>query len=339
MKIVYIHRQSRPGGFSIENLFHAVAAELREQGETVIEYELGPRHRLWADLMALRALQADIYHVTGDVNYLVLGLPWKKTVLTIHDIGNYLYGLKGWKREVYKWIWLLLPMRLARRVTAVSTATREHVVKYLGFPADRITVIPNCYDPLYRPAPQVFNAACPRILQVGTKPYKNVPALIRALAGISCRLVLIGELDAAILLALQETGVTYENYSGISQAKLLEQYTRADLVTFVSLGEGFGMPIIEAQAIGRPLITANIPPLSVAAGEGACLADPQNVESIRAGMQRLINDAGYREKVVADGRLNVNRYTPTAIAKAYLKVYSGLAVNQPGVIPQEATHD
>lgn len=305
MKIVHIHRQARPGAFSIENLFHTVAAELRAQGETVIDYELGPRRRIVADLKALRALKADIYHVTGDVNYLVLGLPWQKTVLTVHDIGHYLYALTGWKRAVYKWLWLLLPMRLARQVTAVSSATRAHVVKYLGFPADRITVIPNCYDPMYRPTPQVFNAACPRILQVGTKPYKNVPALIRALAGIPCRLVLIGELDAAIVAALQETGVAYENHIGISEAELLEQYTRADLVAFVSLGEGFGMPIIEAQAMGRPLITAHIPPMSVAAGEGACLADPQDVASIRAGLQQLINDAAYREQVVEDGLRNV----------------------------------
>lgn len=324
MKIVYIYRQPRPGAYSIENLFHTVAEELRRQGEMVIDYELGPRSQLWADIRALRQLKADSYHVTGDVNYLVLFLPWHKTVLTVHDIGHYLFGLKGWRRQVYKWVWLVLPMRLARRATAVSATTRDHIVEYLGIPAERITVVDNCYHPMYRPTPKMFNTGCPRILQVGTKPYKNVPRLIRALQGIPCQLVLIGELDTEITTALAETGVAYENQVGISQEALFQHYVEADMVAFVSIGEGFGLPIIEAQAMARPLITANIPPMSVAAGPGACLADPLDVESIRASILRLIMDETYRQQVVADGLKNVARYSPAEIAEAYLNQYHKL---------------
>jgi len=325
MKIVYIYRQPRSGAFSIENLFHTVAEELRSQGERVINYELGPRSQLLSDILALWKLKADVYHVTGDVNYLVLLLPWRKAVLTVHDIGHYLFGLQGWRRQVYKWIWLILPMRIAQRVTAVSAATRDHIVEYLDIPADRITVVDNCYHPMYRPIPKVFNAICPRILQVGTKPYKNVPRLVRALQGISCQLVLIGELDTEITTALAETGVAYENHIGISQDALFQHYVEADMVAFVSIGEGFGVPIIEAQAMARPLITANIPPMSVAAGPGACLANPLDVASIRAGILRLIGDETYRQRVVADGLKNVARYSPATIAQAYLQLYREIA--------------
>ena len=321
MKIVFIYRQPRAGAFSIETLFHTVADELRNRSEEIIEYEVGPRAHLLADILALRKLDADIYHVTGDVNYLVIFLPWSKTVLTVCDIGHYLFGLTGWKRLLYKWLWLALPMYFSRQLTTISLATRDHMVRYFKLKESQISVIECCYNPLYKPQIKIFNKVCPRILQVGVKPYKNVPRLIRALQGISCRLILIGELDGDITNALAETGVQFENYVGISQEELLGQYADADMVSFVSIGEGFGVPIIEAQAVGRPLITANIPPMSVAAGSGAYLADPLDIESIRTGILRIINDEGYRKQIVDSGFKNAKRYAPKAMAKLYLNQY------------------
>lgn len=324
MKIAFIYRQPSVGGYSIEGLFKIIGNELRNQGECVIDYRMGPRIRLLLDWFFLWRMNADIYHVTGDVNYAILGLPRHKTILTIHDIGNYLFGLVGIKHWLYKWLWLFLPLRSARRVTAVSTATRDHIVQHLGFPPERITVIDNCHHPIYRPVPKPFNAACPRILQVGTQPYKNVPRLIRALQGIPCRLVLIGKLDADIMAALDDSGVEIENHVGISQQALFEQYVAADLVTFISIGEGFGLPIIEAQAMARSLVTANIPPMSVAAGEGACLVDPLDVDSMRGGIVRLINDDAFRDEVIRMGLENVAAYSPGTVAKQYLKLYQTL---------------
>lgn len=321
MRVVHIHRRPRSGAFSIENLFHTLADGLRLHGITVIDYSVGAWPHILKDIYVLWRLKADVYHITGDVNYWVFFLPPRKTVLTVHDIGHYLFALKGWKRLVYKWIWLVGPMRLAKRVTGVSSATRNHIVEHLGFFPQRIKVIENCHHPMYRYLPKKFDAACPRILQVGTKAYKNVPRLIYALRDIPCRLVLVGEIDAAIHTALSDTGLAYENPINLTQEALFQQYMDADLVTFVSIGEGFGVPIIEAQAMGRPLITANIPPMSDAAGEGACLADPLDVDSIRVGLTKLIKEEGYRDAVVGAGLRNVIRYSPGVVAEGYLDVY------------------
>lgn len=325
MNIVLVYRPPSQGGFSIENLFHTVAGELRSGGETVIEYVAGARSSILIDLVNLWRLRADIYHVTGDVNYMVLGLPGNKTVLTIHDIGNYLYGLQGWKRWIYKWVWLILPIWKAGRATAVSDVTKSHIVEHLRIPAEQVKVINDCYDSGFCPSIKSFNADCPRILQVGTKPYKNVPRLIQALAGLDCHLVLVGELDAEIRVALQATQISIENWVGLSQEDLLHQYREADLVAFVSIGEGFGMPIIEAQAMGKPLITASVPPMSIVAGPGACLADPLSVQSIRAGVVKLIQNESYRQQVVAAGLRNVEQYSPVAVSKQYLKTYQEMA--------------
>jgi glycosyltransferase involved in cell wall biosynthesis len=107
---------------------------------------------------------------------------------------------------------------------------------------------------------------------------------------------------------------------GISQQALFDQYVAADLVTFISIGEGFGLPIIEAQAMARPLVTANIPPMSVAAGEGACLVDPLDLDSMRGGIVRLINDDAFRNEVIRKGLENVTAYSPETVARQYLKL-------------------
>lgn len=320
MKIVLIYRKSRPGGYSIEELFRTIAGEMRKYAE-VIEYECGSRWALFTDLWRLWAMHADVYHITGDINWLGLLLPRANTVLTVHDIGHYLFGLTGIKRRIYKVLWLSWPMRAVRAVNAVSAATRENIVSRLGMPEHRIHLIENCHSAVFRPAPLQFNESCPRILQVGTKPYKNVPRLIEALHGIPCRLVLIGHLDKALISQLREHGVDYENYVDLSHDDIYQQYRQCDIVSFVSLGEGFGVPIIEAQAVGRPLITANLSPMREVAGAGACLVDPLDPTEIRNGIQKIIADADYRNRLIQEGFKNVARYTPAAIAAQYYDLY------------------
>ncbi|MBT4944584.1 MAG: glycosyltransferase family 4 protein [Candidatus Marinimicrobia bacterium] len=320
MKVVFIYRKYRTEAYSIEELFHTVAKELGKQVK-VIEYEVGGRHRILLDVWQLRKMNADIYHVTGDINYLVNLLSSKKTVLTVHDIGHYLFGLKGIKRWLYKWLWLVFPIRQAGAVTSISTETCENIVKHLGITGSRVKVIENCHSAIFKPVEKLFAVNCPVILQVGTKPYKNVPRLVEALKGLRCRLVLIGSLDEEIKQKLAECGIDYENYVGLTHEELYKQYVECDIVSFTSIGEGFGVPIIEAQASGRPLITSDVSPMREAAGEGACLVDPLDVSQIREGVRRIIADSDYRDQLVELGLRNVVRYSPATISDQYLNLY------------------
>lgn len=320
MKIVLIYRKRREGDYSIEELFHTIAGELSKLVE-VVEYEAEDRGSVFLDAWRLRKLNADIYHVTGDINYLVHLLPRKKTVLTVHDIGHYLYDLSGIKRWLYKWLWLVLPIRRASVVTTISMETRLNIVNHLGIADSRIELIENCHSAIFKPVVKPFAANCPVILQVGTQPFKNVPRLVEALKGLCCRLILIGRLDDAIKKKLAEYGVIYENYVGISHEDICRQYAECDIVSFVSIGEGFGVPIIEAQASGRPLITAKVSPMREVAGEGACLVDPLDVSQIREGILKIIDDADYRDQLVARGLCNVARFSPRGISSQYLDLY------------------
>ena len=94
-----------------------------------------------------------------------------------------------------------------------------------------------------------------------------------------------------------------------------------DMVIFVSLIEGFGLPIIEAQATGRPVVTSNISAMPETAGDGACLVDPYNIKDIRKGVLKVINDTDYRNSLINHGIKNVNRFLPEVIAAYYLTLY------------------
>ena len=320
MKVVFIHRQQQPGNYSIEELFRASADELGKQIE-VVEYVAGSRSRMLMDAWRLRRLDADIYHVTGDIHYIVNLLPGKKTILTIHDVRHYLDDLGGIKRWLYKWIWLILPIRSAGVITAISRETSECIYNHLGITEKHIEVIENCHSAIFKRVPKPFTVECPVILQVGTTPNKNVSRLVEALKGLHCRLVLIGRLDDELKQKLAECGVVYENHFGITHEAVYEQYAGCDVVSFVSLGEGFGVPIIEAQAVGRPLITSNISPMRDVAGDGACLIDPLDVAQIRKGIQRIIADPIYRNKLIESGLHNVSQYSPATIGGHYLALY------------------
>jgi glycosyltransferase involved in cell wall biosynthesis len=321
MKVVLIYRKQRQSGHSIEGLFDAIGDALKRHVD-VYKYEVGSRWAIPLDTWRLRSMRADVYHITGDVHYFALLLPPQSTVLTVLDIYHYSKQLRGIKRWLYKWIWMLLPIRRAGTVTAISTETKRTIQFELGISEKEIAVIPCCVNPVFRATPKHFNVQRPVILQVGTRPNKNLERLIEALSGIQCLLSIIGPLTEQVRAKLRKFGIVFENYVDLSLHEVVQKYVAADLVCFASLYEGFGLPIIEANAIGRPVITSFQAPMLDVAGDAACFANPNDTLSIRDGILRIIRDAQYRESLVANGLRNADRYLPDLVAKRYVQVYA-----------------
>ena len=111
----------------------------------------------------------------------------------------------------------------------------------------------------------------------------------------------------------------------VTDEELVEAYRRCDMVVFASLYEGFGLPILEAQAAGRPVITSNFGAMKEAAGEGALFVDPYSVEAIREAILRVKNEPGLREELSARGLRNAAKFSADAVALKYAEIYRGLA--------------
>jgi glycosyltransferase involved in cell wall biosynthesis len=327
--ISYIFRKRSATVFSIEKLFDVLYACFEKSGESVHRLELP--HISTGIVSVLRnawfvASQRNMgtLHITGDVHYAALLCPFSKTIITIHDCVVLQRGT-GFKRLVLWILWFWLPLRMASAITVISEQTKNEVLKTVAVSQKKITVIPNFVDPAFAFNERPFSGERPRILHVGTTPNKNLPRVVAALRDIPCVLVIIGQLPEAILRDLQESGVRYENLVGVDHSAMVRLYRDADIISFPSTYEGFGMPILEGQAMGRPVLTSDLEPMRSVAGQGgALLVDPQSVDAIREGFLTLMGDGLLRARLVAAGNDNRRRFTLEAVAARYLALYRGL---------------
>lgn len=309
---------------SIENVFRQVAKGLSKLGiESRFEKVLYGHSliEILKNLFRYRKGKADIYHITGHIHYMALVLPVNNTVLTIHDL-VILRIRTGFRRFVLKKLLFDLPVKRLKYITVISEATKRELIACTNCPEEKIRVIENpVRDDFIAKKTRPFDGECPVILQVGTSPVKNLPGLIAALEGVKCRLRIVGPLDDEQMLALKESGIEFENRTGLSDEQLRDEYLNADIVAFCSTYEGFGLPIIEAQATGTPLITSNLSPMKEVAGDGALLVDPYDPESIRNAVTKLIEEPGIRESIVEKGSRNVQRFSSDRIAGRYADLY------------------
>ena len=269
---------------------------------------------------------SSINHITGEVHFLNLFMKRQHVILTVHDCGV-VYRKKGILRKIVKYIYLILPLKKARIVTVVSEHTKTELLEITKLSNIDIRVIPVAIDERITPTHKIFDETAPSILAIGTGYNKNLPRLCDALNGISCSLIILGKLSETDIAVLNKNRIDYKNYVGLTDEEMHQQYRQADIVSFISTYEGFGMPIIEAQAVGRVIITSNISSMPEVAGDAACLVDPYSVDSIRNGLIKLIQDEAYRNELISKGFINSKRFDGQLIANKYLEIYKELSID------------
>ncbi len=287
---------------------------------------------LWKNLRFTFRQQADIYHITGELHYLALALPPARTILTIHDCVSLERQHKAGNVIRFSFIYLLfyyLPIRRAEYVITISEKSKQELIHFVGPKlSGKIRVISNHYNPDLKPSRKEFNSKQPRILHIGTGENKNLPRLVDALQGIPCTLVIIGRLSVSQKDQLTESGLSYTQKENLPDREIIKEYEACDLVSFVSTYEGFGMPIIEANAVGRVVLTSSLSPMRELAGEAAHLADPYCIDSIHSGIQLLINDSAYRERLILAGYQNAAKYTIENVSAQYAALYQEVLTHE-----------
>jgi glycosyltransferase involved in cell wall biosynthesis len=259
----------------------------------------------------------------------VVPLRHPPTVVTIHDLG-YLHHpdahppatrrMLHWTTKWSAWA--------ARRVIAISDATRRDLREYYRVPNARISVIPHGVDPRLRPAdPSTVQELRSRlrlpdryILFVGTvQPRKNLARLAAALslvqrAGFPHWLVVAGKrgwLADVVEEQIHASGMSHRvvQLGYVAANDLPALYSGADAFCFPSLYEGFGLPVLEAMACGTPVVAADRAALPEVVGNAALLVDPYRPADIAASLGRVLSDESLRRELIERGHARASQFT------------------------------
>lgn len=329
IKVTHFHRRPRPlGNFSIESYFEGIRtlapADISITKFTSRYFSNGVIKRIY-NIVEAFFHQSDINHITGDVHFLTVLMAKKKTILTIHDCGL-LKGLKGLKYWLTKLFWFTLPVSHAAIVTVNSEYTKQDLLTYVDKHPDQIKVIHIFIKDHFRSFPKNFNAIKPVILQIGTAANKNLLRVIPALEGIPCTFNILGKINEEVKTMLSTHRIDFTVIDrAITDLELLDLYKESDILCFVSTLEGFGMPIIEANAVGRVVLTSNVTSMPEIAADAAHLVDPYDIQSIKTGFLKLIQDESYRKLLIENGYRNIKRFDKKVIANQYFDLYRGLS--------------
>ena len=327
VRITYFLRKRRAGAnYSLEQIFSDLAHRFSNEysvNEQVLPFVSSGVLKRLMNVFFAPFKQGDINHVTGDINYVALLLQKRKTISTILDLGI-LHRTVGVKTKVLLDVWFKWPIERSKWVTVISEATKQDVLKNIDCDPEKIKVIYVPISKSFKRADKSFNKECPVILQIGGALNKNLKGLIAAAKGISCKLLIIGKISECNLHLLQDSEIEYENKVGIPFEEIIESYISADILFFASTFEGFGMPILEAQAIGRPVITSNILSMPEVGGGAAIYVDPLDIAEIKNTLIKLIDDTMLREDLVEKGFENVKRFDSEKIALQYQALYKDI---------------
>ena len=317
---VLLFYRNHKAGYSIGRVFDIVFPRLKNAHKLEVPSERDLPLSVIRNLYFIfkQRDKTSINHITGDIHYGIFALVGCKSLLTVHDLVM-VDREKGLKRWIKGYLWVKWPVKLADHITCISEKTKSSLVAYTGCSPDKITVVHNAKPDDFSFVPSLYGR---NILHIGTRENKNLSRVIQALCSVDCQLRIIGKLNNKQKKLLDDCKIKYTNAFGLSDEAIRQEYMNCDIVSFPSLYEGFGMPIIEGQAIGRPVVTSDIQPMNeIASHNNAMLVDPMSVESIREGFVKILDDIELRKKLISEGLANVSHFTSKHIASQYEKVY------------------
>jgi glycosyltransferase involved in cell wall biosynthesis len=246
----------------------------------------------------------------------------KQTVVTIHGLEyEFCPQAYSWYERWYMRLSIRCSCRWAQTVVCVSENTKHDVMKQYLVPEEKIRVVFEGYDQKNpHPASHIQNRVLPYLLFIGRlEERKNILRIIEAFEilkqtyQIPHELVLVGKpgygyekIRSKIHDFQSNIPICELGYVNEEEKWLL--LLGADVFVFPTLYEGFGIPILEAQAAGTPVVTSNTSSLPEVAGDGAVYVNPESAESIAEGVWQVLSDPDVKNAIIGKATQNLSRF-------------------------------
>jgi glycosyltransferase involved in cell wall biosynthesis len=327
-------------------LFKSSGNQFTVLPEPGIPTSLSSFWRTWGIHRQIKMQKLDIYHGLSNE------LPWSikktgvKSVVTIHDLIFLRYPeyYPVFDRQIYK-LKFRHACRVADIIIAISEATKADIITYFGTAPEKIEVVYQTCDPVFRILLDDNKKELVRkkyilpekyILYLGTiEKRKNALSLIKA--------YLIANPDIPLLIAGRPTDYLSEineflklNPVGdriifrhnIDSADLPALYQSAELFVYPSVFEGFGIPILEALYSGVPVISSTGSCFAETGGDAALYCDPYNVNQMSECISKVLNDPNARKSMIDKGFEHAGRFDEPNVASNLMKIYQNLLKNR-----------
>jgi glycosyltransferase involved in cell wall biosynthesis len=275
----------------------------------------------------------------------------RASLVTVHDLGyRHFPEAHPPLQRLYLDLTTRWNARAAAHILADSQATKADLVTHYATPPDRISVAYPGYDQTLVPTRDLAKIEATKsrytitgdyFLYLGTlQPRKNLARVIDAFATIKTKAALVlagkrGWLYDDLFRHVRQLGlekrVIFPGY--IAEEDKADLLSGASAFVFPSLYEGFGLPVLEAQACGCPVITSTTSSLPEVVGDGALLVDPRNSSAIADAMQRIATDPTLSESLVERGFINARRFSWTTCAQTVL---DAIACHETNARPRKA---
>ena len=285
----------------------------------------------------LQKNEIDIFH--GLSNELPGGIHKTSvpSVVTIHDLifMHFPQFYKSIDRNIY-YRKMKYAFAAATKIVAISNQTRKDIIHFFDVNPDKTEVIHQSISPMFF-EPKNTNDLIQRyqipkkfILSVGTIEHrKNQLSLLKALhnAKIDVPVVFVGNptiYSADLLKFISENKMDEQVkfLSNIPENDLAGLYQKASLSVYISLFEGFGLPVIESMASGCPVITSNVSCMPETAGDAALFCEPTNTKEIADKIKQILGNESVRKDLILKGNERAKQFHPSFFSEKMISLYT-----------------
>ncbi|MEE4287367.1 MAG: glycosyltransferase family 1 protein [Mariniphaga sp.] len=296
---------------------------------------------LWRSLFLVPHLKrhgVELFH--GLSNELPKGIHKSEipSVVTIHDLifMRYPEFYKPIDRKIY-FKKVKYACHSADKIIAISRQTKHDIETFFHVPPEKVELIYQPVSPVFYEKQNVtellekYHLPEKFILSVGTlEPRKNQLALLQALQSkeIQIRVVFVGKQTSSYMTEIKrfleenEMESQVQFLSNIPESDLAALYQTAVLSVYISVFEGFGLPVIESMACGCPVVTSSVSVLPETAGDAAVLCNPAKVEEIAQKVLLLLENDDFRNEMIKKGKQRANLFHPENYAQKLISLYT-----------------